>query len=145
MNNNIYVCVGTPNTNFDSVGPRVGSKLKELGYEVYGTMENPIHGTNVKRIWDETLKNIDRDKIVGIDAALSLTREAGSVLFRKRGVRPRAAVDPLHNDIEIGRRSIVGIVGNDMTNIDYDIDAEELASKIVDRILFIEENDICLG
>lgn len=146
MDNNIYVCVGTPNTNFDSIGPRVGSKLKDLGYEVYGTMENPIHGTNVRRIWDEKIKHIDKNKIIGIDAALSLKpNSVGTVLLRKRGIKPRAAIDSSHADIEIGRRSIVGVIGQDLNSIQYDIDAEEVASKIVNVIQFIEEENICLG
>ena len=132
MNNNIYVCVGTPNTNFDSIGPRVGSKLKDLGYEVYGTMENPIHGTNVRTI--------------AIDAALSVKPNSiGTAILRKRGVRPRAAIDSSNSDIEIGRRSIVGIIGHDLNTIDHDIDADKLASKIVNIIEFIEKENVCLG
>ena len=146
MNNNIYVCIGTPNANFDSIGPRVGSKLKDLGYEVYGTMENPIHGTNVRTIWDEKIKYMDKDRIIGIDAALSLKPNSiGTAILRKRGVKPRAAIDSSNNDIEIGRRSIVGIIGHDLKTIDRDIDAEELASKIVNIIEFIEKENICLG
>lgn len=146
MDNNIYVCVGTPNTNFDSIGPRVGSKLKDLGYEVYGTMENPIHGTNVRRIWDEKIKHIDKNKIIGIDAALSLKPNSiGTVLLRKRGIKPRAAIDSSHADIEIGKRSIVGVIGHDLNSIQHDIDAEEVASKIVNVIQFIEKENICLG
>ena len=146
MNNNIYVCIGTPNANFDSIGPRVGSKLKDLGYEVYGTMENPIHGTNVRAIWDEKIKYMDKDRIIGIDAALSLKPNSiGTAILRKRGVRPRGAIDSSNNDIEIGRRSIVGIIGRDLNSIVHDIDAEELASKIVNIIEFIEKENICLG
>lgn len=146
MNNNIYVCVGTPNTNFDSIGPRVGSKLKDLGYEVYGTMENPIHGTNVRTIWDEKIKHLDRDRIIAIDAAVSLKPNSiGTAILRKRGVKPRAGIDSSNSDIEIGRRSIVGIIGHDLNTIEYDIDADKLASKIVDIIEFIEKENVCLG
>lgn len=146
MNNNIYVCVGTPNTKFDSIGPRVGSKLKDLGYEVYGTMENPIHGTNVRTIWDEKIKHLDKDRIIAIDAALSVKPNSiGTAILRKRGVRPRAAIDSSNSDIEIGRRSIVGIIGHDLNTIDRDIDADKLASKIVNIIEFIEKENICLG
>lgn len=146
MNNNIYVCVGTPNTNFDSIGPRVGSKLKDLGYEVYGTMENPIHGTNVRTIWDEKIKHLDRNRIIAIDAAVSLKPNSiGTAILRKRGVKPRAGIDSSNSDIEIGRRSIVGIIGHDLNTIEYDIDADKLASKIVDIIEFIEKENVCLG
>lgn len=146
MNNNIYVCVGTPNTNFDSIGPRVGSKLKDLGYEVYGTMENPIHGNNVRTIWDEKIKHLDKDRIIAIDAALSVKPNSiGTAILRKRGVRPRAAIDSSNSDIEIGRRSIVGIIGHDLNTIDRDIDADKLASKIVSIIEFIEKENVCLG
>lgn len=129
----IFVCIGTPKFIFDSIGPMVGSKLQDLGYEVYGTMEEPIHGTNVKDYWNNTLKNIDKNKVVSIDAALSSKLEPGNLVHRRKGVIPRAGVDDSFNDIEIGSHSIVAIVGNNIDNaISSENEIEEMADDIVD-------------
>ena len=100
----------------------------------------------MRTIWDEKIKHLDKDRIIAIDAALSLKPNSiGTAILRKRGVRPRAAIDSSNSDIEIGRRSIVGIIGNDLNTIDHDIDADKLASKIVNIIEFIEKENVCLG
>jgi hypothetical protein len=39
----IFVCIGTPLSKADSIAPRIGSILSNLGYNVIGTMDNPIH------------------------------------------------------------------------------------------------------
>ena len=143
----IFVCIGTPRIIFDSVGPMVGSKLKVLGYEVYGTMEEPIHGTNVKDYWDSTIKNIDKNKVVSIDAALSLKLEPGDLVHRRKGIIPRAGIDKSFNDIEIGSNSIIGIVGNNIDNvITSENEIEEMADGIVDyAIKLYPKNNIIRG
>lgn len=143
----IFVCIGSPRIIFDSVGPMVGSKLQDLGYEVYGTLDNPIHGTNVKDYWDSTIKNIDKNKVVSIDAALSSKLEPGNLVHRRKGIIPRAGIDDSFNDIEIGSNSIVGIVGYNIDNvITSENEIEEMADGIVDyAIKLYPKNNIIRG
>lgn len=143
----IFVCIGTPRIIFDSVGPMVGSKLQDLGYEVYGTMEEPIHGTNVKTYWDSTIKKIDKHRVISIDAALSLKLEPGDLVHRRKGIIPRAGIDKSFNDIEIGSNSIVGIVGNNIDNvITSEHKIKEMADNIVDyAIKLYPKNNIIRG
>ena len=49
--NTIIVCIGSANVYGDSLGPRIGSILKELNFPliVLGTMENPINGVNFNK------------------------------------------------------------------------------------------------
>lgn len=143
----IFVCIGTPRIIFDSVGPMVGSKLQDLGYEVYGTLDNPIHGTNVKDYWHNIIKKIDKNKVVSIDAALSLKLEPGDLVHRRKGIIPRAGIDKSFNDIEIGSNSIIGIVGNNIDNvITSENEIEEMADDIVDyAIKLYPKNNIIRG
>lgn len=143
----IFVCIGTPRIIFDSVGPMVGSKLQDLGYEVYGTMEEPIHGTNVKDYWHDIIKKIDKNKVVSIDAALSSKLEPGNLVHRRKGITPRAGIDDSFNDIEIGSNSIVGIVGYNIYNvITSENEIEEMADDIVDyAIKLYPKNNIIRG
>ena len=143
----IFVCIGSPRIIFDSVGPMVGSKLQDLGYEVYGTLDNPIHGTNVKDYWHDIIKKIDKNKVVSIDAALSSKLEPGNLVHRRKGIIPRAGIDDSFNDIEIGSNSIVGIVGYNIDNvITSENEIEEMADGIVDyAIKLYPKNNIIRG
>ena len=42
----VFLCIGCPKYPLDSFAPRLGSKLKEAGFTVYGTVEKPIDGKN---------------------------------------------------------------------------------------------------
>lgn len=68
----VFVCVGTPLVPGDAVGPYVGTELKKLGYNVYGTEEKPVHAENIKsigrRIWVKDFLNFP---IIAIDASIS--------------------------------------------------------------------------
>lgn len=128
----IFVCIGSPNFVFDSLGPYVGTKLKDLGYEVIGTMEEPVHGTNMKDYW-EVIKKLDKQNVISIDSALSKIIEPGKLVHRyTKGVVPRAGVDKSFNDIEIGSSSIIGVVGEDINNvITSENEIKEMADDIV--------------
>ena len=143
----IFVCLGTPIAIFDSIGPMVGSKLQDLGYEVYGTMEEPIHGNNIKAYWDSTIKKIDKHRVVSIDAALSSKLNPGALVHRRKGVIPRAGIDKSFNNIEIGSNSIVGIVGNNIDNvITSENKIKEMVNDIVDyTIKLYPKNNIIRG
>lgn len=68
----IFVCVGTPRAPGDAIGPYVGTELKRLGYNVYGTEEDPVHAENIKalrrRLWAKVFLNVP---VIAIDASIS--------------------------------------------------------------------------
>src|SRR5690606_32358671 len=78
----VMVCVGTDRSTGDSLGPLVGShlmKYKSPYFDLYGTLEHPVHAMNL----EETLFEIDRITkrpfIVGIDACLGQAASVGCI------------------------------------------------------------------
>jgi putative sporulation protein YyaC len=67
-----FVCIGTPKNKYDSIGPRIGNSIKKLGYNVMGTMDDPVHALNLKKKLKE-LDKLDKTKyqIIAVDAVVS--------------------------------------------------------------------------
>lgn len=67
-----FVCIGTPKNKYDSIGPRIGSSIEKLGYNVMGTMDDPVHALNLKKKLKE-LDKLDKTKyqIIAVDAVVS--------------------------------------------------------------------------
>ena len=110
--NILFVCIGTDRSTGDSVGPLAGSFLKAKGFEVVGTLHNPVHSTNLK----ETMKHIKKEYpahyIVAIDAALSKrVDDIGKVIVEEGPIVPGIAVGkslPAVGDISI--KGVVNII-----------------------------------
>jgi putative sporulation protein YyaC len=85
----IFVCIGTDRSTGDSLGPIVGTKLKELGYNVLGELDNTVNATNLV----DVLPKIPQDKVViAVDACLGQTSSVGKVKFLDGPVYPGAGV-----------------------------------------------------
>ena len=70
--NTIVVCIGTDRAIGDTLGPVVGTILKNSNfkYPVYGTLDNPIHALNIYESLD-TIKNTHiQGNFLAIDACL---------------------------------------------------------------------------
>ena len=99
----IIVCIGSANVYGDSLGPRVGSALKELNFPltVFGTMENPINAIN----FNEQYKLISSDcrdkKIIAIDASCGTLEELGCVKLKDKSIR-----------VGRGLNKKIGLIGN---------------------------------
>lgn len=107
----VIVCIGTDAVVGDSLGPLVGSMLKEKlagKTYVFGTVENPITAKEVSSVAD-FVKNAYPDvPILAIDAALGSREEIGTVKVIKKSIKPGLGVD---KDLaEVGSASIIGIV-----------------------------------
>lgn len=86
----IFVCVGSANLLSDSIGPRIGSTLKNMGYRVLGTMEDPVNGITLqdKLLELKRMRNIG-DKVVAIDLALPKDITSyNKFIFREGGLLP---------------------------------------------------------
>ena len=107
----VIVCIGTDAVVGDSLGPLVGSMLKEKlagKTYVFGTVESPITAKDVSVVAD-FVKNVYPDTpVLAIDAALGKSEEIGSIKIVKSPIKPGLGVD---KDLgEIGDVSIIGVV-----------------------------------
>jgi putative sporulation protein YyaC len=101
----IFVCIGTDRCTGDSLGPYTGMLLESMGYEVYGTIDNPVDATNILHIID----SLPNDKtIVAIDASLGKDYEVGNIGIRSDSISPGARVGK--SLPSVGDISIVGVV-----------------------------------
>ncbi|MEV5030042.1 spore protease YyaC [Paenibacillus sp. LPE1-1-1.1] len=107
----VVVCVGTDRSTGDALGPLIGtnlSKYRSPHFELFGTLENPVHAMNL----DDTLIEINRRYhkpfVVGIDACLGQVSSVGSIQVGVGPVRPGAGVN---KDLPpVGDIHITGIV-----------------------------------
>ena len=93
------VCIGTDRSTGDSLGPLVGTILKEkplARFHVYGTLEEPI-------------QLIHRDPfIIAVDACLGRLKSVGAITVSKGPVRPGAGVNKQLSPV--GDAHITGVV-----------------------------------
>lgn len=103
----VFVCVGSSRHPLDCVAPKIGSMLRDRGYRVIGTMEKPIHATNIHNL------ELDYDdrmyQIIGIDSCIGDKGRAYRTFYKP--LRPGSAVD--RKLPEIGEVSI-------LVNVFYD-------------------------
>lgn len=107
----IIVCIGTDAVSGDSLGPMVGSRLKEslAGKTfVFGSLDNPITAKDVGGV-AEFVKTVYSDcEILAIDAALGKKEEIGYLKLTDSAIKPGLGVDKELS--EVGTSSIIGIV-----------------------------------
>jgi putative sporulation protein YyaC len=90
----VVLCIGSDRSTGDSLGPLVGTKLKErkVSLPVYGTLEEPVHALNLKKVLKEIRKNHKNPFILGIDACLGDESQIGMVFFREGPFTPGNAI-----------------------------------------------------
>lgn len=109
----VFVCIGTDRSTGDSLGPLVGTLLKEkktttASFNVYGTLAEPIHAMNLEEKLSEIHKFHNDPFIIGIDACLGKVRSVGIVQIGEGPVKPGAGVN---KDLPaVGNAHITGIV-----------------------------------
>lgn len=117
----IFLCIGTDRSTGDSLGPLIGYKLKTItpkNFFVYGSLENPIHATNLLSILDKISINFNNPYIIAIDAALGSVQNIGKILIENKPLSPGSAFNKQLPSI--GDMSIKGIV-NISGNMDFTI------------------------
>lgn len=107
----VLLCVGTDRSTGDSLGPLVGSKLSQLDqslFHIYGTLDDPVHASNLK----EKLKHINLTHnepfIIAVDACLGDLKNVGCISIENGALRPGAGVNKLLP--AVGNINIAGIV-----------------------------------
>lgn len=107
--NTAFACIGTDRCIVDSLGPLIGTMLtkRNIGYDVYGTLDDPIHAMNI----DEKLSLINSKKydfVIAIDACLSQKRRQGIIEIKEGPIYPGKGIGKVLP--QIGDLSVIGIV-----------------------------------
>lgn len=107
----VLLCIGTDRSTGDSLGPLVGSKIKDQlppQITVYGTLERPIHAVNLEATINEIKESFARPFIIAIDACLGRTESIGYISIKPGPLRPGTGVNK--NLPEVGQMHIIGVV-----------------------------------
>lgn len=88
----VILCIGTGKAIFDSVGPLVGTFLKEKNnmhnITIYGDLHNQLTALNIEEEF-KRIKEIHPNAIfVCIDACLSEAQDVGRIILSKQAVCP---------------------------------------------------------
>jgi putative sporulation protein YyaC len=102
-----FICIGTDRSTGDSLGPLVGTYLSKLGYDVVGTVDEPLHASNlVDTLYDN---NCFKDyTTIAIDACLGKEKSIGYINIKEGSLQPGTGVNK--ELPAIGDYSIYGVV-----------------------------------
>lgn len=145
----LFACVGTDRSTGDSLGCLTGTFLQELGYNIVGTLDDPLHATNlVERM--AGIKEMDIDLVIAIDACLGRQENIENIYLKDIPLKPGAGVG---KDLpEIGDYTITGIVnvGGFMeymvlqnTRLSKVMNMSKSIVEVVELALPLDESNIC--
>jgi putative sporulation protein YyaC len=106
----VILCIGTDRATGDCLGPLVGEKLKKtaLGFDIYGTLDSPVHALNLRDTINHIRHNYHKPYIIAIDAALGNAAHIGYITVSNCPMLPGKGVNKKLP--AIGDVSITGIV-----------------------------------
>jgi putative sporulation protein YyaC len=108
--NVVFVCIGSDLSIGDSLGPLVGTELEDLGYHVIGTLNDPLHGLNLKDRLKTELTG-QKKTVVAIDACIGDKRAVGGFEVRRGPIHPGKGLGKKLT--KVGDYSIAGIVSSE--------------------------------
>lgn len=109
-NPKVLLCIGTDRSTGDCLGPLVGSKMgtQQDFFIVYGTLDKPVHASNLKEKLDEIYRVHKDPFIIAVDACLGRIENVGCVNLGDGSLQPGAGVN---KDLPpVGQIHITGIV-----------------------------------
>lgn len=109
----ILLCIGTDRATGDSLGPLTGHKLMGLPevngqIKLYGTLDKPVHATNLKPTLKQIYKAHNKPLIVAVDACLGKTTHIGYLTIGTGSITPGAGIS--RSLPKVGDVAITGIV-----------------------------------
>ncbi|BBB90593.1 MAG TPA: spore protease YyaC [Methylomusa anaerophila] len=106
----IVLCIGTDRSTGDSLGPLTGTKLKSINLfpHVFGTLDEPVHATNLTKVIQSINSTFANPYIIAVDACLGKLENVGCVTIGLGSVKPGAAVNK--ELPAVGNAYITGIV-----------------------------------
>lgn len=110
FNDLVLLCIGTDKCIGDSLGPLVGEFLEreKLSIPIYGTLENPVHALNVKRVIHEINAKYPNSITIVIDASLGSVEDIGFIHVLTKSIKPGMAAGKMLPSF--GNVSILGVV-----------------------------------
>ena len=136
----VVVCFGTPSISGDSLGPEVGTLLKEdsrFPAFVYGTLDRPVTGRNMEE-WMTFVREAHEGAVVlAVDACLGDAAHLGRISVRNDGVCPAAVGGRKKRFGDVGIIAVVGDKKGDALTELMQANAvyvSELAGKVADLI-----------
>ncbi|HOB12090.1 MAG TPA: spore protease YyaC [Syntrophomonadaceae bacterium] len=106
----VFVCIGTDRATGDCLGPLVGTRLRSFNssINVYGTLEEPTHATNLVQVLEKVHGSYRHPLIVAVDACLGSSDRVGFINIKKGSLKPGTALKKTLP--EIGDFYISGVV-----------------------------------
>ena len=146
----IFICIGSDLVLGDSLGPLIGTLLRNRNVRsyVYGTLNYPITAKEVEYARTYLKQMHPSSVAIAIDAAVGKPEDIGIIRVINKGLKPGLGVDK--NLGVVGDLSIVGVVAGKSTN-NYNLFnltrlnlifkmAETITSGIEKYISHIEKN-----
>lgn len=107
----IVVGIGTDRSTGDSLGPLVGTRLSEIrakNLHVYGTLDEPVHASNLKEKLQLINEMHDNPLMVAVDASLGRNSSIGNITLSPGSLKPGAGVNK--ELPEVGEIHFTGVV-----------------------------------
>lgn len=107
----VLVCIGSDRATGDSLGPIVGHRLSGVSRKriaIYGTLEKPVHASNLERINKRIRRYHSNALVIAIDASLGIMEHVGYITLGEGSISPGIGVDK--ELPQIGDLFITGIV-----------------------------------
>lgn len=121
----------------DSVGPKVGDKLKEMDINayVYGNSLRQVTSINVEDYVAMLRKRHAKDKIIAIDSALGKSDDIGKIKITSSGIKPGGAFDKTRQRVgDVGILAVVGDADKDRLK-ELRISKKSLVDSLVDKVI----------
>lgn len=132
----IVLCIGTDRSTGDALGPLIGSKLCTFHMQpfVYGTLEEPVHATNLVSMLSTIEEKHVNPFIIAVDACLGKLENIGYISLGHGSVKPGAAVNK--ELPPVGHAYITGVVnvGGFMEHLVLQSTRLNLVMKMADTI-----------
>ncbi|EHQ92364.1 spore protease YyaC [Desulfosporosinus youngiae] len=107
----VILCIGTDRSTGDALGPLIGthlSRLKLPQLHVYGTLDDPVHATNLEHNILTIKNNFINPFIIAVDACLGRLDSIGCITLAQGPLKPGAGVNKKLP--EVGEVHMTGIV-----------------------------------
>lgn len=134
----VLLCIGTDRSTGDALGPLTGAKLQSIhrNFSVFGTLDDPVHATNLLAKLDMIHQQLPQAFIIAIDACLGKIDNVGLVTIGRGSLKPGAAVNK--ELPAVGDAYITGIVnvGGFMEHMVLQSTRLSLVMKMADTIAY---------
>lgn len=107
----VFVCIGTDRSTGDCLGPLIGTRLDERvskRYHVYGTLDKPVHATNLKEVISAVQHEFPEAHTLAIDACLGRSDSVGYINVCNGPLHPGTGVNK--SLPSVGHCHITGVV-----------------------------------